>query len=71
MEINPMTTFLLALFGFLMARLLWNTIQHFAKKCGELPIVWFFKTVLIFGALAGLIGGMGLFFLYALSRMIR
>jgi predicted membrane protein len=69
METNPMTTFLLALFGFLMARLLWNTIQHFAKRCGELPIVWFFKTAMIAVACAALVGGMGLFFVYCLSRI--
>ena len=66
-----MTTFLLALFGFLMARLLWNTIQHFAKQCGELPIVWFFKTLVIWGAMAMLIGATLGGFLYALSRMVR
>ena len=66
-----MTTFLLALFGFLMARLLWNTIQHFAKQCGELPIVWFTKTVLILAGLACVIGATLGGFLYALSRMVR
>lgn len=65
-----MLTFCLALFGFLMARLLWNTIQHFARRCGELPIVWFFKTVALVAAFAALIGGTGLFFIYCIAKVL-
>ena len=66
-----MTTFLLALFGFLVARILWSTVKHFARQCGELPIVWFTKTVLILAGLACVIGATLGGFLYALSRMVR
>jgi hypothetical protein len=66
-----MLTFLLALFGFLVARILWSTVKHFARQCNELPIVWFTKTVLILAGLAITVGGTLGFFLYAFSVITR
>jgi hypothetical protein len=62
-------TFVFALLGFLMARLLWDAIKHFARKQDELPIIWFAKTATLLFALMMLLGGVSVLFLYALSRV--
>lgn len=50
-------TFLEALFGYLMARLVLNYITTRAKAMHELPIVWAAKTLFLLAALVAVVGG--------------
>ena len=63
-----MFTFLEFLFGFLIARLVWNAIVHLAAKKGELPLVWAFKTCLLLSALFGIVGLFVVAILYVVAR---
>jgi hypothetical protein len=63
-----MFTFIYALFGFLLARLIWNAIVHFARKRGELPIVWAAKTAGLVALLVGIVGAFGFAILYVIAR---
>jgi hypothetical protein len=63
-----MFTLIEALTGFLVARLLWNAIVHFARKRGELPIVWVAKTAGLVALLVGIVGIFGFAILYVIAR---
>ena len=63
-----MVTFLIATLGFLFARVLWHAVRHYAKICGELPLVWFVKTLLIVGALCGIVAAMGFGLVWAFAE---
>lgn len=64
-------TFVWALLGFLMARLLWDAIKHFARQCGELPIIWFMKMTGLLGMFVMLLGTVSILFLWALARIVQ
>ena len=63
-----MLTFLGAIVAFLIARAMWDAVKVYARKCGELPIVWLVKTLLILAALSGIILVFGAGMLYAFAR---
>lgn len=63
-----MLDFFAALFGYLMARLIWDAVKHYAAKQGELPLVWALKVFCLLAALGTIVGGLGLFVIYAFSR---
>lgn len=63
-----MLTFLGAIVAFLIARAMWDAVKVYAKRCGELPIVWLVKTLLILAALGGIVVAFGAGLLYAFSR---
>ena len=63
-----MFSFIMALFGYLTARLVWDAIRKLAAKQNEMPIVWAFKTFSLLAALAAIVGAFGLAILFVISR---
>ena len=62
-----MFTFIEFLFGFLIARLVWDAVKHFAKKSGELPIVWFFKTAVLLVLVGAFVMFFGTLLIFAMK----
>ena len=66
-----MPTFRGAIVAFLIARAMWDAVKVYARKAGELPLVWLFKTSAILLALVCVVGGLGMFCLYAFALSAR
>ena len=58
----------MALFGYLIARLVWDAIRKLAAKQNEMPIVWAFKTFSLLAILVAIVGAFGFALLYVIAK---
>lgn len=63
-----MTTFFLAILGFLIARSLWDFVKVRAHERNQLPLVWLFQVLMLLALLALMLGIAGLACFYFISN---
>jgi len=62
------TTFFLAILGFLIARSLWDFVKVRAHERNQLPLVWLFQVLMLLALLALMLGIAGLACFYFISN---